>query len=241
VSISYLWFDPILVEFDNWGSHDYNVVYGLICATLGLLTISVTILVLVRLRKKSTSPELRKIVFRRHIIYAYFYLLSTLQIMVHFLKSETKDIFGMSGYNLLESIFDGLGIVMALIRLQEPFVWQEFKRSVAWLFCCRSKTAQLIKGKKKFGFFDYSLDQFLRSQLNTEFVYLILLGINSHLDIQTTQIKDEGARRSILEKRRDKINVEQKDGVTKVVFTEITIQNAKQLNIYRIQEIESDK
>jgi hypothetical protein len=63
------------------------------------------------------------------------------------------------------------GIWLALICLFEPFVWYEFKKS---LFC--------VKKTKKNAFNQDSLETFLNSAMNIEFVYLILVGVNSHLD-----------------------------------------------------------
>jgi hypothetical protein len=59
-----------------------------------------------------------------------------------------------------------LGIPLALVRLLEPLVWQEFKKNV---FFMKQKT-QISKEQD-------SLCSFLKSKMNVELVYITLVGI----------------------------------------------------------------
>ena len=67
------------------------------------------------------------------------------------------------------------GIPMALLRINEPYVWNTLKNEVRSLCNCGKKDSQAKKIKK---YSSESLDTFINSAMNIELVYLILLGIN---------------------------------------------------------------
>jgi hypothetical protein len=62
---------------------------------------------------------------------------------------------------------------MVFIRLAEPYVWTNFKADLRKLCKCKKKGEQ-----KRAKFSKESLDSFLNSAMNIEYVYLLLLGIN---------------------------------------------------------------
>lgn len=135
-SITYLIYDPMDPTFTSWGTKPYDTAYGTVCAVLGLTSLLATILVLKRLAMKGTSRKLKMTVLKRHILYAFFYLLSLVQVLIHFFHHEAVEIVGQKGYDLLESVLDSLGIYLALSRLLEPYVWQEFKIQFKHWVCC---------------------------------------------------------------------------------------------------------
>ena len=124
-----------------------------------------------RLQIKGTSEDLKKFIFKRHLLYALVYLILLIRVIFDF---NGQDIF-FDKYSFLNQAFtcflNSAGIWLALICLFEPFVWYEFKKS---LFC--------VKKTQKNAFNQDSLETFLNSAMNIEFVYLILVGVNSHLD-----------------------------------------------------------
>jgi len=124
-----------------------------------------------RLQIKGTSEDLKKFIFKRHLLYALVYLILLIRVIFDF---NGQDIF-FDKYSFLNQAFtcflNSAGIWLALICLFEPFVWYEFKKS---LFC--------VKITHKNAFNQDSLETFLNSAMNIEFVYLILVGVNSHLD-----------------------------------------------------------
>jgi hypothetical protein len=65
------------------------------------------------------------------------------------------------------------GLSMTCIRLAEPFVWTNLKTDLRKLFRCKKSEKQ-----KRAKYSKESLDSFLNSAMNIEYVYLLLLGIN---------------------------------------------------------------
>lgn len=111
---------------------------------------------------------------------------------------------------------------MAIIRLLEPHVYNNFKKDLKWLLnkirfkCCRTKkksnfcfTIKETKISKE------SLQSFANSIMNVEFVYLILLGINNFMDNISTSNN----------KRMNKIQIIKDNHETKIVLPDIHIQN----------------
>ena len=92
-------------------------------------------------------------------------------------------------YYLIHSFVNVIGVFLALIRLYEPFVWMNFKKSLtqAWSNLDKNRTSTNSTYSKsssstnpiKFvAFSNQSLYCFLNSALNIEYVYLILQGIS---------------------------------------------------------------
>ena len=134
------------------------------------MTIISIILVLIRLKTVGTSTELKRIVYKRHIIYAIFY--------ISFLIEALKTIFfgdiikGDKAFYIddwIELVFAPFGIILAIIRMAEPFVWKTFKTEI-------QKALKSLKSRNQ-KFENESLDSFLNSCMNIEYVYLLLVGI----------------------------------------------------------------
>ena len=73
---------------------------------------------------------------------------------------------------ILKLLVSPLGMILANIRLGEPYVWQSLKQT-----CCGKNHIE-----KRVKFSEESLNSFLNSALNIEHVYIILTGINKHLE-----------------------------------------------------------
>jgi hypothetical protein len=84
----------------------------------------------------------------------------------------------------IESLFAFTGVLLTLIRLSEPFVYNRLIQDIYKLtrkFCCGTLKERKLKPKK---YADQPLCAFTNSAMNIEFVYLILLGINSFQENQ---------------------------------------------------------
>lgn len=93
---------------------------------------------------------------------------------MHWVNNQLKDTFGPKTYYGVTAFFQTFGILLALIRLFEPYVWQTFRTEVLKL-CGRKYRAKKLKYSAE------SLDSFLNSAMNIEFVYIILLGIKGSI------------------------------------------------------------
>ena len=71
-----------------------------------------------------------------------------------------------------------LGVLIAVIRVSEPYVWTNLKADLIQLFTCNRKGKTIERAK----FSKESLDSFLNSAMNIEYVYLILMGITTYLE-----------------------------------------------------------
>ena len=79
-------------------------------------------------------------------------------------------------YDFVTSITPGL---LALIRLREKYVYQEFVITFKRFFCFKDLTKR--KNLNKVSYEEDSLDSFLNSAMNIEFVYIILQGVVNHM------------------------------------------------------------
>jgi hypothetical protein len=138
-SITFLGFDQRNPTFFDWGRKSWDNFYGLFCAVMGIVAFTATLLVLKRLTLEGTSKQLKSKVFKRHLLYAYLYLLSLIQVLVHFFHDESIEIIGQHIYDYLESLLDSLGIFLALVRLFDPYVWYDFSKFVKYLFCIKKE------------------------------------------------------------------------------------------------------
>ena len=77
-------------------------------------------------------------------------------------------------------MFEFIGVFIAIVRISEPFVWQEFKIFIKNYIPCKQQKQKSNLRPLKFS--DESLCSFMNSAANIEFVYLILLGINNFMD-----------------------------------------------------------
>ena len=92
---------------------------------------------------------------------------------------------GINNFYIMSTVLQLNGICLAFVRLIEPYVWQTFKAEVVRLLNIETK-------KTKVKFEAESLDSFLNSAMNIEFVYLILLGISCSVEVESlNDIKNE--------------------------------------------------
>jgi uncharacterized membrane protein YqhA len=95
------------------------------------VTIISTILVLIRLKTLGTSPELKQKVFKRHILYAIFYTAFFYEAMktIFFQNIFSNDII-VEIDDWVELMLAPFGIILAIIRMAEPFVWKTLKTEI---------------------------------------------------------------------------------------------------------------
>ena len=110
----------------------------------------------------------------------------------------------------MELIFDGIGALLAFARLFEPYVYQVFKSEVKIIFIkiyhllgCkgRVKCQERVDKIRNEKFHRKPLSSFVNSTFNIEFVYLILLSINTFMErrqfkfIRRRTFKEEGIQK----------------------------------------------
>jgi hypothetical protein len=78
----------------------------------------------------------------------------------------------------MDFLFPLVGVLIMLLRICEPFVYKKLKRQLQQLFFKDKYKAQKIDYSKD------SLNSFLNSALNIEFVSLILQGVTNTMDSQ---------------------------------------------------------
>ena len=112
--------------------------------------------------------------YKRHLLYAMIYTSFLIEAVKTFYISYFITEYGHQIDDWIELVNSPIGIFLALIRLFEPYVWKTFKTEIQKLLpCLKTKKQQYSKE---------SLDSFLNSCMNIEYVYLILVGISSHID-----------------------------------------------------------
>ena len=89
---------------------------------------------------KGTSNDLRKKVLYRHITYFFLYMIVMLGIFVdlynindYFIDNLSRK--GFYAFNFIA--FEFIGVFIALVRISEPIVYQEFKATVSHFLCCK--------------------------------------------------------------------------------------------------------
>ena len=135
-------------------------IFGLYTLVLFLFTVVPTLLVIFKLCRKGTSKKLRAKVIRRHLIFFSIYILSILAVF----EDQNDTITNLINLYLpvcdeedrtcknnnsahtkslidpLIMMWNCLGILLAMIRLSEPYVWNHFKQDIKYLFNRESNT-----------------------------------------------------------------------------------------------------
>lgn len=149
------------------------------------------ILVAVRINNPGTSRDLRKYMCRRHIVSAFILLLTMI-------NASRSLFFWMLADNYDDALFEvsviplhSLGILLAIMHITEPHVWQKLKSQM-----CKSKQGKKVKFSEK------SLDTFLNSAMNVEYVYIILNGISDMFEAQ------DGNKRVVKYNSREKVKID---------------------------------
>lgn len=120
--------------------------------------------------------------------------------------------------------------MLALVRLFEPHVFKVVKAEVKYFWnklCCKKKINKKTHVSE-------SLCQYMNSAMNRELVYLILMGINNHMeDINEL---DSPFHEQIIDLRgnkreKKKITLMKDHSKTKIIFDQIKFKNVKDLNV----------
>ena len=152
--------------------------------TLSLIAAVMFSFVIGRLCLRGTSQQLRKRIIYRHIAYFSFY--SYQQFVNTFVifnglgavekRYQVNTWVGLVQWEVvLGFLYYVCGLMLAVVRFREPYVWTKFTNSFKKL-CCKKKR------NKEHLFANESLCSFINSAMNIEFVYLILIGINNHME-----------------------------------------------------------
>ena len=140
--------------------------------TLSFITIITELLVLKRLFKRGTSNDLKEVIVTRHLAYFLVYLLFLCKVNYDLFNVKAKELLGITVYFYVDAFLYTSGFMLSIIRINEPFVWFTFRKQ---LLCC-------LKKKSKLKFYKESLDSFLKSAMNIEYVSIILIAINKSIE-----------------------------------------------------------
>ena len=151
--------------------------------SLYVMTLIPAFLVVVRLCKKGTSKQLRKLVVRRHLIFFAIYTFYFTILLSFDPAYGFRGLFSEETWEKIIFVYGYLGAVLAGIRLFEPHVWGHFKRDIAFW----KKKKEPVKDK----FSSEPLCAFANSAMNIEFVYQILLGTRYFLESRTHSAQDK--------------------------------------------------
>ena len=181
---------------------------------LAVFIIIPVILTVYRLSLKGTSEKLRKMVIRRHLIFASVYGLRVATIVydrnydkdkLYCIMKESCE--GSKGWDYIalgfDILADSLGIFLALVRLMEPFVMREFmckaKKLWSWLTCRKHRFKEF-----KLKYSEEPLCSFVNSAMNIEYVSVILLGITNLME-NRKKMNLQAGKTSVLEEYLDRI------------------------------------
>ena len=129
----------------------------------------ISVLVMIRLRRPGTSNDLKRTVWKRHILYLFFYVMYSSKYLWANRNLINNDDKHNEIYYLANTFNNLFGIPLALVRLSEPYVYYIFKKEVLKR-CCKKRKMEKTVNKIQ----EESLYSFLNSALNIEYVYVIL-------------------------------------------------------------------
>jgi hypothetical protein len=141
------------------------------------------ILALIRLRQTGTNKKLRSKVVSRNIMqYIFLLVIASDTISGFYLLNDIEEFPNLNRVdyeNIRVIVISLAGILASLIRLCEPFVWNALK---AQMRC---------KAQKKAKYSTDSLNSFVNSAMNVEFVCLILVGVCTFMKEQQPENDSE--------------------------------------------------
>lgn len=105
--------------------------------TFLFVTFPAVIGVIIRLQMKSTSRNLKIKILVRHLIYYGFYLLTIAQTFNSF-----GIFFPIELSWLIDAFLNLNGVLLALVRLNEPFIKSTLKNDLGFLCCSSKKTSR---------------------------------------------------------------------------------------------------
>ena len=168
IPTTYLKNPEIIINHRNT-NFNYFIAYASIGATIlfGLVSTFFVLKSILRLKQTETSPELRSLLVCRSLSQWNYMFLSflnnTFQLIVSFFYADF--IFSSNEEIIRMNILASLSVFAMLVRLREPYVW---------------KTLRSVFGLKKLRGVQYStlsLNSFINSAMNVEFVCLVLTGV----------------------------------------------------------------
>ena len=153
---------------NHWKEHQvekmiFDTIFMYLVYILFVPILVVFVTILVRIYSQGTSKDLKKLVRNRHGAYFCVYMLYVAFIIIDFRGNNMSH-----EYELWVAVAStSCGSVLAAVRLSEPYVWVEFRK---YLIC-------LKKSKSHDKFSAESLDTFIKSACNAEYVYFSLAGL----------------------------------------------------------------
>lgn len=103
-----------------------------------------------------------------------------------------------------------------MVRLCEPIIWTNLKADVFSLLCCSKTTKRAAYSRE-------TLDSFLNSAMNIEYVYLLLVGISTYFDDKNID--------------GDKFKIETDKEQTKIIFNTIMLDQPAKWNVHAYESL----
>ena len=247
----YWGYNPRIIETDD-------VIQLVEQTVISLLALTTYVLVIKRLCMKGTSTELRRKIIGRHSVYFFLFMYTSVINSIAITANAKgwgiyafntdadrdwvitwKDMFKPASIGYV--VYYACGVSLALVRLFEPIVYQTFKSDlkILYLKCVRSKKRKRREIVNKDQFAKEGLTQFMNSAMNIEFVYLILIGINTFMEDMG---KKEQSHEEVLSQRRgkkervptmSKITMDKNQNSTKITFHEVKFADIQDWNIIK--------
>lgn len=140
--------------------------------------------------RRGTSQELKRKVFNRHFTYLLIY-------DFYFIQGVFFEFQPTSAYDI-EYLFNTVGVLIALVRLLEPFVFSTLVEAVRKLCPVGKYHSKTLYSKQ-------ALCSFVNSAMNIEYVYLILVGVNQFMDLSASDAVQEN--KITIKKEKNKTNI----------------------------------
>lgn len=191
---------------------------------LAVVIFLVTLLVFIRLASKETPALFRKRVCKQHMLYFAFYLVFLLWTFKDYYDSQMVWKWGNNAC-YFHWVANSIGFFLACVRFSEPFVWSNFSADVKRVLFCRKFKANIAQ---------QPLNSFLNSTMNVEYVYMLLVGINFHLDPVNKVVSSDLASK--------KLRIDQTHQMTKFTFRQIVNHHTKwnPVEVYNNSSVNSE-
>ena len=189
------------------------------------IAIPVTIFASRRILRKGVSENVRREVISRHIKYIIILIVS---FALYGWKIFEEDVLEKPEPSWLDQtsvyLFASQGLLLSLLRISEPLVWQTFKQMMRKTCRCEKEGDQETVKE--------GLNTFLASSFNVELVYIILRGIQKF----TKELKaiEEGRSRQQDSKIKRRINK------SKIKLDKVKVKNPAIWDVMKMEDFHED-
>lgn len=144
---------PLDLKLNDQREWELDIAILIIFILIFVVNLVVTCMIMRLLRVEGTSKELKTKVIKRHMSYFVFYTLLAVDSFLYYmyktsqigknLDTHAKERFDW-GVEIIDGALSLMGVVIAGIRLVEPYVWTNLKADLNYLGCrcCSNKRAK---------------------------------------------------------------------------------------------------